>query len=105
MRGAIQTVNARDLHRFLEVGVRFNDWIARRIADYGFEEGKDFYSELSKTSSDGRPSREYHISLDMAKELSMVERKEKGKEAMRTGQNRLGGSRPWSNADFLDALF
>lgn len=79
--GQIQTVNARDLHEFLEVGVRFNDWIARRIADYGFEDGKDFYSELSKTSSGGRPSREYHISLDMAKELSMVERNEKGKQA------------------------
>ncbi|WPM80991.1 antA/AntB antirepressor family protein [Brucella pseudintermedia] len=79
--GSIQTVNARDLHEFLEVGVRFNDWIARRIAEYGFEEGKDFYSELSKTSSGGRPSREYHISLDMAKELSMVERNKKGKQA------------------------
>ena len=77
----IQTVNARELHSFLEVGVRFNDWASRRIAEYEFEEGKDFYSELSKTTSGGRPSREYHISLDMAKELAMVERNEKGKQA------------------------
>lgn len=77
----IQTVNARELHEFLEVGVRFNDWVARRIAEYAFEDGKDFYSELSKTTSGGRPSREYHISLDMAKELAMVERNEKGKQA------------------------
>lgn len=77
----IQTVNARELHTFLEVGIRFNDWVSRRITEYAFEEGKDFYSELSKTSSGGRPSREYHISLDMAKELAMVERNEKGKQA------------------------
>lgn len=77
----IQTVNARELHSFLEVGVRFNDWVSRRVTEYAFEEGKDFYSELSKTSSSGRPSREYHISLDMAKELAMVERNEKGKQA------------------------
>lgn len=76
----IQTVNARDLHAFLEVGVRFNDWIARRVTEYGFEEGRDFYSEMSKTSTGGRPSREYYISLDMGKELAMVERNEKGKE-------------------------
>ncbi|RBO89669.1 antA/AntB antirepressor family protein [Pseudochrobactrum asaccharolyticum] len=77
----IQTVNARELHSFLELGVRFNDWVSRRITEYEFEEGKDFYSELSKTTSGGRPSREYHISLDMAKELAMVERNEKGKQA------------------------
>nr|WP_319637584.1 antA/AntB antirepressor family protein [Brucella sp. HL-2] len=76
----MQTVNARDLHYFLEVGSVFKDWIARRIADYGFEDGKDFCSFLSE-SSGGRPSKEYHLSLDMAKELSMVERNEKGKRA------------------------
>lgn len=54
--------------------------MARRIADYGFEDGKDFCSFLSE-SSGGRPSKEYHLSLDMAKELSMVERNEKGKQA------------------------
>lgn len=79
--GAVQTVNARDLHAFLEVGVRFNDWIARRVEEYGFSDGRDFYSEMSKTTSGGRPSREYHISIDMAKELSMVERNEQGKKA------------------------
>ena len=79
----IETVKARDLHAFLDVKIRFNDWIARRIAEYSFTEGQDFYSELSKTPSGGRPSREYHLSLDMAKELSMVERNEKGKQARR----------------------
>lgn len=78
---AVETVNARDLHAFLEVKARFNDWVARRIAEYGFAEGQDFYSELSKTPNGGRSSKEYHLSLDMAKELSMVERNEKGKQA------------------------
>lgn len=75
-----QTVNARDLHAFLEVKTAFKDWIQRRISDFGFEEGKDFCSILSE-SSGGRPTKEYHISLDMAKELSMVERNEKGRQA------------------------
>lgn len=78
--GAVQTVNARDLHAFLRVGSAFKDWIARRIEDYGFQEGKDFCSFLSE-SSGGRPSKEYAITLDMAKELSMVERNDQGKKA------------------------
>lgn len=77
----IETVNARDLHAFLEIGTSFKDWIARRVADYGFEEGEDFCSFLSKTPNGGRPSKEYALSLDMAKELSMVERNEKGRQA------------------------
>lgn len=76
----VQTVNARELHGFLGVGAAFKDWIARRIADYGFTEGQDFCSFLSE-SSGGRPSREYHLTLDMAKELAMVERNEAGKRA------------------------
>lgn len=77
-----QLVDARSLHRFLAVDARFNDWVTRRIAEYSFQDGEDFYSFLSK-SSGGRPSREYHITLDMAKELSMVERNEKGRQARR----------------------
>lgn len=76
----IQTVNARDLHAFLEVGSAFKDWIARRIQDYDFQDGKDFCSFLSE-SQGGRPSKEYAISIDMAKELAMVERNDKGKQA------------------------
>ena len=60
----VQTVNARDLHEFLKVEGRFNDWIVRRIEEYDFEDGKDFYSILSK-SSGGRPAKDYHLSLDM----------------------------------------
>jgi anti-repressor protein len=76
----VQTVNARELHAFLEVSTLFKDWIARRIADYEFEDGKDFCSFLSE-STGGRPRKEYHITLAMAKEISMVERNANGKKA------------------------
>ncbi|WGM09569.1 antA/AntB antirepressor family protein [Arsenophonus nasoniae] len=77
----IQTVNARDLHTFLESKQKFADWIKDRIQQYGFIESQDFIVILGKTPNGGRPAKEYHISLDMAKELSMVERNEKGKQA------------------------
>ena len=79
----IQAVNARELHTFLEVQTRFNDWIAARITDYDFVENQDYvrFTENSVKPQGGRPSIGYFISLDMAKELSMVERNEKGKQA------------------------
>lgn len=79
--GEQQGVNARDLHAFLEVKTAFKDWIARRIEDFDFKEASDFCSFLSKTPEGGRPSKEYLLTLNMAKELSMVERNEKGKQA------------------------
>lgn len=80
--GDVQTVNARELHSFLEVKTRFSDWIKRRIEEFGFTENIDFtvlkkeYGEITTFSEV-----EYHLSIDMAKELSMVERNEKGKQA------------------------
>lgn len=76
----IQTVNARDLHAFLGSGAQFTDWIRDRIQQYNFIENQDFVS-FSPSGEKGRPRLEYHVSLDMAKELAMVERTEKGKEA------------------------
>ena len=74
------TVSARDLHDGLEIGTRFNDWFPR-IVEYGFSEGKDFYSKMSKTSeSGGRPSIDYEITVDMAKQICMVQRSEKGRQ-------------------------
>uniref|UniRef100_A0A3B0MKV8 AntA/AntB antirepressor domain-containing protein n=1 Tax=Arsenophonus endosymbiont of Trialeurodes vaporariorum TaxID=235567 RepID=A0A3B0MKV8_9GAMM len=79
----IQTVNARDLHAFLEIGKDFITWIKDRIKQYGFAENIDFivFTNSGENPFGGRPTKEYHISLDMAKELSMVERNEKGKQA------------------------
>ncbi|MFW6741485.1 phage antirepressor KilAC domain-containing protein [Leuconostoc mesenteroides] len=72
-------VSARDLHKALNVKARFNDWITRMI-EYGFAEGVDFYSFLSKTSNGGRPSVEYNLTISMAKEVAMLQRNEKGKQ-------------------------
>ena len=79
----INSVSARDLHKFLEVGKDFSTWMKDRIAAYDFEEGRDFsiFPEMGEKPGRGRPAKEYAISLDMAKELSMVERNEKGKQA------------------------
>ena len=69
----VQTVNARELHAFLGNGDMFANWIKNRIEKYGFVENQDFLSflETTKKPSGGRPSREYYITLDMAKELAM----------------------------------
>ena len=76
------TVSARDLHEFLEVDTRFNDWFPR-MCEYGFTEGQDFYSFLSKTQSGGRPAHDAQLTIDMAKEICMIQRNEKGKQARR----------------------
>lgn len=78
----VQTVNARELHTYLENGDHFTTWIKDRIKQYDFIQGVDF-AIFSEFSEKGRPKNEYHITLDMAKELSMVERNEKGKQARR----------------------
>lgn len=76
----VQAVNARELYEFLEVTSRFNDWIKNRIKDFDFVENKDFCT-FTKNLVSGGKSREYYVSVNMAKELSMVERSEKGKQA------------------------
>lgn len=76
----IQSVDARELHTFLEVTTRFNDWINNRIRDFDFVENQDFVTFTENLVSGGK-RKEYHLSIDMAKELSMVERNEKGKQA------------------------
>lgn len=80
-----QTVNARELHAFLESKQQYADWIKGRIADYNFSENEDFvfFHNSMKKPERGRPAKEYFITLDMAKELSMVERTEKGRQARR----------------------
>ncbi|WCG36299.1 phage antirepressor KilAC domain-containing protein [Companilactobacillus farciminis] len=72
-------VSGRDLHKFLEIGKDFSNWFKDMIK-YGFEEGKDFTPFLAK-SHGGRPRTEYAMTLDMAKEISMIQRNEKGKQA------------------------
>ena len=89
----IPTVSARELHRFLEVGRDFSSWIKGRIEEFGYEPGRDFlvitgspdlaksFSPDSGKSQIGRPPLEYHLTLDMAKELAMIERSPMGRVA------------------------
>lgn len=72
--------NARNLHAFLGVGKRFASWITERIAEYGFVENQDYMiaSQIREAKGRGGHNRkEYHLTLDTAKELAMVERNEK----------------------------
>lgn len=71
-------VNARELHEGLEIKTAFKDWFPR-MCEYGFENGRDFCSFLSE-STGGRPRQEYKITIDMAKQICMIQRTEKGKQ-------------------------
>ncbi|MCG5241403.1 phage antirepressor KilAC domain-containing protein [Azospirillum doebereinerae] len=77
----VRTVNLRDLHAFLENRDHFATWVKDRVRQYGFAEGVDFVTFSEVSEKGGRPSVDYHGTLDMAKELAMVERNEKGKQA------------------------
>lgn len=79
-----QLVSARELHEFLEVGRDFTTWIKGRIKKYEFVENVDFTIVKSfhqNGGKGGRPVEEYVLNIDMAKELSMIENNEKGREA------------------------
>ena len=78
-----KAVNARELHAFLGVGKDFSSWIKERISKYGFVENQDYFSftEIGEREIGATVRKEYAISLDMAKELSMVENNEKGRMA------------------------
>lgn len=83
-QGGKRTVNARQLHGFLEVKKDFSDWIKLRIKKLGFVDGEDFVA-VSRSPIRGSGNRgasiDYHLSIDMAKELSLLEKNAKGKLA------------------------
>jgi len=74
-----QAVDARALHAFLEVGKDFTTWVKDRVTQYGFIENRDFASfpQNGGKPLGGRPSKDFMISLAMAKELAMVERNDR----------------------------
>lgn len=83
-----QVISARELHEFLEVGRDFTTWIKGRISTYQFRENEDYQKFQMipqnggiKTRGGDRRSMDYLLSLDMAKELSMIENNEKGRLA------------------------
>lgn len=78
------TISGRDLHYFLEVRTAYKDWFPRMVA-YGFVEGSDYVEIFEKVDAQNR-ARTYEqvnhqIKLDMAKEIAMIQRSERGKEA------------------------
>lgn len=93
--GLVQTADAEDLHRFLKVGRDYTTWIKARLEKYGFQENVDYVTEEILTSPDlgrskpgrggARPRRVdvYHLTLDTAKEIAMVENNEQGRAARR----------------------
>ena len=82
--------DARQLHKFLGVGRDFSNWIKNRIKEYGFVKNQDFIivqnlssPKLANSKARKQMMIDYHITLDMAKELAMVEKNAKGREIRR----------------------
>ena len=73
------TVSGRELHEFLEVKSKYADWFKNMIA-YGFSENTDYIS-FSKNLENGGRTKDHQLTIEMAKELCMLQRNEKGKQA------------------------
>lgn len=73
------SVSGRELHEFLGVATPYDKWFPR-MAEYGFTEGRDFSTYLSE-STGGRPSTNHLLTIDMAKEIAMIQRTDRGKQA------------------------
>ena len=89
-----QTVSGRALHMFLDIETPYTMWFERML-QYGFCNGKDFLTKMLE-SHGGRPSTDHIIKLDMAKELCMLARNEKGKQAR---QYFLEVEREWNSPE------
>jgi len=73
------TVSARNLHEALEVGAHFKDWFPR-MCEYGFEEKRDYTPLNFEHPQNKQLIKDYLMSVDMAKEICMLQRTEKGKQ-------------------------
>lgn len=92
------TLLGRDLHEVLEVKTAYKDWFPR-MCEYGFVEGIDFSSFLSE-STGGRPSIDHQLTINMAKEICMIQRTQKGKECR---QYFLEIERKWNSPEAIMA--
>lgn len=74
-------IDARLLHSQLQISTPFHKWIQRRIEEFGFEQNQDYFELRTNLSIiiPGRKPTDYHLTMDMAKELAMLERNEVGK--------------------------
>ncbi len=94
-----QLVSGRELHEFLEVGTKYEDWLPR-MTEYGFEENNDFHALKIENVTRGRVyfKTDHAIKIDMAKEISMIQRNEKGKRAR---QYFLQVEKAWNNPEMI----
>jgi phage anti-repressor protein len=78
----VHVVDARTLHGRLGSQQEFANWFKQRVSRYGFRQGVDFvvFDSSVRNSREGRPGVDYALTLDMAKELAMVERTEIGRQ-------------------------
>lgn len=105
----VPTVDARELHTFLEVGKDFHTWLKDRISQYDFVENQDFgiFPNSGENTGRGRPAKNVIVSLDMAKELAMVERNWRGRQARKyfiECEKRLREQRQNTALDLRDPL-
>lgn len=73
-------VDARELHQFLEIKNYFRSWI-NRMLEYGFVENKDFFKVRKIAHPSNQKRNEYYLTITCAKEISMIQRTDRGKEA------------------------
>lgn len=94
-----QLVNGRELYEFLEVKDNYTDWF-KRMTKYGFDENSDFisFSEKSDKPYGGRPQVNHYMKLNMAKEVSMIQRTPKGKQARKYF---IQVEESWNNPDMV----
>lgn len=95
-----QLVSGRELHEFLGVKTRYSIWFDR-MSEYGFTEDIDYTAVVQKrTTAQGNQTEyvDHAMKLDMAKEVSMIQRNEKGKQAR---QYFLEVEKAWNNPDMI----
>lgn len=73
-------ISARELHEKLNIKTPFTMWFMRML-EYGFSEGTEFFTKMLETSEQGgRPAKDYEITVDMAKQICMIQRTPEGKQ-------------------------
>lgn len=94
-----QLVSGRELHGFLEVATEYKKWFSR-MSEYGFTENQDFTRVTQKCHTPGgiQSITDHALKLDMAKEISMIQRSEKGKQAR---QYFLQVEKAWNNPEMV----
>lgn len=93
------TVSGRELHDFLEVKSKYADWF-KNMSAYGFTESIDYVS-LSKNLENGGRSIDHQLTIPMAKELCMIQRNERGKQAR---QYFLAVEAQWNSPEVCSVL-